>query len=545
MKKNKCIYLCVGLLLCSTVAPVTSRGASKEDIQKNFNRLVKTKQCPGCDLHGTVLTRMDLRGADLQGADLTGAKLSLSNLSKANLQNAILRKAILGGADFSGADLRGADLTGAKLAGAYLKEAILDQEIMQDKPYEPEELPESSPAQETGESDEEKADIEDVELSEPSAQAPAQEVLPSAEPADAVSIPSASEDLVSADEMVAEPSLVAANEAPNEAVTESVPETLPEAEIVQEPELPEQPVAVAPASGEKKTPEVALPDLGGKTETTLRSKELVPLADVSEADAEGEEVLENTAQVERKAPELDEIPVIDTASEQAEGSGEEKEAESSLWDSLTSLFHSDAEQEKKTAEKQAPFGDEKQERIAGIIAKKEKEAEKDAQSAAHELQKAESDKTEAIKSEAAAMPAESLSQPLSQSEKQQVGAYSVETFAQSKARLQGLAEKLLDKKRCVSCDLAGIDLKGKDLEEADLERADLSGAQLENADLHSANLKGVNFTDANLKNADLRQADLYLADFTNADLTGAQLEGALTDSTDFTGAIGAKLDVAQ
>ncbi|WP_446011389.1 pentapeptide repeat-containing protein [Candidatus Electrothrix sp.] len=128
---------------------------------------------------------------------------------------------------------------------------------------------------------------------------------------------------------------------------------------------------------------------------------------------------------------------------------------------------------------------------------------------------------------------------------EQVGTYTVETFAQSRARLQAIVDKLHEKKRCVACDLAGADLRGQDLKEVDLERADLSGAQLEDADLHSANLKGVNFTDANLKNADLRKVDLYLADFTNANLTGAQLKGALIDSTEFTGAIGAKLEAAQ
>ncbi|MCI5168092.1 MAG: pentapeptide repeat-containing protein [Candidatus Electrothrix sp. GM3_4] len=144
MKKNKYMYLCACLLLCGTAASAESLGSSNDGIQKNFNRLVTTKECPGCDLRGAVLTRMDLREADLQGADLSEAKLNLTNFSKANLQNTILRGAALGGADFSGADLRGADLTDAQLAGAYLKEALLDQEITPEKPYEPEALPETS-----------------------------------------------------------------------------------------------------------------------------------------------------------------------------------------------------------------------------------------------------------------------------------------------------------------------------------------------------------------------------------------------------------------
>jgi hypothetical protein len=144
MKKNKYMYLCACLLLCGTAASAESLGSSNDDIQKNFNRLVTTKKCPGCDLRGAVLTRMDLREADLQGADLSEARLNLTNLSKANLKNTVLRGAALGGVDFSGADLRGADLTDAQLAGAYLKEALLDQEIIPEKPYEPEALPETS-----------------------------------------------------------------------------------------------------------------------------------------------------------------------------------------------------------------------------------------------------------------------------------------------------------------------------------------------------------------------------------------------------------------
>ncbi|MCI5137137.1 MAG: pentapeptide repeat-containing protein [Candidatus Electrothrix sp. AR1] len=145
MKKNKWMYLCVCLLLCGTAVSAETLGSADEGIRKNFNRLVTTKQCPGCDLKGAVLTRMDLREANLQGADLSEAKLSLTNLSKANLKNAVLRGAALGGADFAGADLRGVDLTDAQLAGAYLKEALLDQEITPKKPYEPEELPEALP----------------------------------------------------------------------------------------------------------------------------------------------------------------------------------------------------------------------------------------------------------------------------------------------------------------------------------------------------------------------------------------------------------------
>ena len=99
-------------------------------------------------------------------------------------------------------------------------------------------------------------------------------------------------------------------------------------------------------------------------------------------------------------------------------------------------------------------------------------------------------------------------------------------------------EKLLDEKRCYSCNLSGVDLKGKNLRKADLEGADLSGVNFESVDLEGANLKGVSLKGANMKNADLRKADLYKANLSGADLTGADLEGAQLDEADLTGTIG-------
>ncbi|MGB5685219.1 MAG: pentapeptide repeat-containing protein [Candidatus Electrothrix sp.] len=471
MKKNTYMYLCACLLFCGTAVSAETLGSADEDIQKNFNQLVATKQCPGCNLRGAVLTRMDLREADLQGADLSNAKLSLANLSKAKLKNAVLRGAVLGGADFSGADLRGVDLTDAQLAGAYLKEALLDQEITPEKPYQPEELLEALPEE-----------VEEVELPEASTQIaplpPAQEII------------------------TPEPELDAVISAAEE--EKALPSTLPSAEIPTDTSLS--------SSGIEESSVVLVPELPaieGRTATTVRSKELVPIAEAQIVDSSSQadnlpdalpDTLSDTktAEAESNAAELGDIPVIDTVSEQAKGGSKDKEPESSLWESFTSLFGSDAapaEQEK--IEKKGP-------------AQKASEVKKDVA-------------------------------PVAQ---QQVGAYRVETFGQSRARLQTLVDKLGEEKRCVSCDLAGANLSGKDLEEVDLERANLSGAQLEKADLRAANLKGVNFTDANLKNADLRKADLYLADFTNADLTGAQLQGALIDSTTFTSAIGAKIETA-
>jgi uncharacterized protein YjbI with pentapeptide repeats/beta-lactamase regulating signal transducer with metallopeptidase domain len=64
-------------------------------------------RCNGCDLHGTNLSGMDLRGIHLIGVDL----------SHANLRGANLQDATFSGVDFSGADLRGANTDGTKFIG--------------------------------------------------------------------------------------------------------------------------------------------------------------------------------------------------------------------------------------------------------------------------------------------------------------------------------------------------------------------------------------------------------------------------------------------
>lgn len=132
------------MLPFNLVAP--ARAANPEQVQQ----LLKTNQCPRCDLSGADLSGMNLFGANLAGANLNGAKLNRANLgfanlleaylkeaqlqdtylymatltqadlSKANLNNAFLREAIVADARFSGADLSGANLSGVNLAGVNL-----------------------------------------------------------------------------------------------------------------------------------------------------------------------------------------------------------------------------------------------------------------------------------------------------------------------------------------------------------------------------------------------------------------------------------------
>lgn len=110
--------------------------AESETALKNLEKLIKTKNCRGCNLSGLTLNRLDLVGADLEGADLSSAKLSLTNLSRANLRKCNLRGAIFGGTDLSDADLRGADLRGTSLDSSYYQGAQFDGEFVVSKPYE-------------------------------------------------------------------------------------------------------------------------------------------------------------------------------------------------------------------------------------------------------------------------------------------------------------------------------------------------------------------------------------------------------------------------
>lgn len=134
-----------------------------------LEQLLKTKECPGCDLSGVNLSGVDLSGANLSGADLSNASLSNTmlagaNLSGANLRGANLRLAVLIGADISGADFSYTNLTdtnfyrakanqsgGVDFTGATLSRTIMPngtvrnpgaQEVPKNQtPQEPTEIP--------------------------------------------------------------------------------------------------------------------------------------------------------------------------------------------------------------------------------------------------------------------------------------------------------------------------------------------------------------------------------------------------------------------
>lgn len=98
------------------------------------NLLLKTRQCPECNLSGVNLQNRQLESANLNRAslyygnleniNLQRADLRGTNLSGANLKNAKLSGANFGYANFNSSLLEGADLSGANLWGAKLENYV-------------------------------------------------------------------------------------------------------------------------------------------------------------------------------------------------------------------------------------------------------------------------------------------------------------------------------------------------------------------------------------------------------------------------------------
>lgn len=99
-------------------------------------RLLETRECPNCNLSGTILVRVNLRGVNLENADLRsaaliGADLRGAILVEAKLEGAHLKNANLGSASLDSANLKGADLSTSNLTGADLSRANLENADLQ------------------------------------------------------------------------------------------------------------------------------------------------------------------------------------------------------------------------------------------------------------------------------------------------------------------------------------------------------------------------------------------------------------------------------
>ncbi len=541
MKVRSCLIACglfVGLTSLGNAALV---GSLRPVVQQNFQKLLKTKACPSCDLAGVVLNRIDLAGADLEGANLAGGKFFMTNLSGANLKNANLQGAALGGADLANADLRGANLTGAVLEGAYLKGALLDGRITEEPAEVNDELPDVS----------EEKYVEDVAKSK--SMPYTQEAVVPVPPPEAVITPTqqvsdvATEAMPSFDQTGTKAVLKSKKIVPMADV--SIPAAQPEQPVVASGQTAQADTTQMTGHSENTDPEKAVVEKDEKSTfwgavTSLFSRDKKKDGQVAQkgGDTTVTETVKTPVRTGKDAlpPDAGVMAMI----EQIEGPARHPVAEKAKNATVEPagrpgkpLLKTPAQASKALPaikEDVAPSEpDPVPEKVTADVATPVKLADDHV----NENKQITADQEEQISENVVTSPVSTVAA---------AGAliYGAATPQEAHARQQELIERLLDEDRCVECDLAGVDLSDKNLDEVDLERANLQGANLDDVDLSEANLKGVDFSGANLRNADLREADLYRAVFDGADLTGARLEGALVGSADFSAAKGVNLEGA-
>ncbi|MDH3327973.1 MAG: pentapeptide repeat-containing protein [Desulfobulbaceae bacterium] len=554
-----------------------------EEVRLNFQQLMETNSCPGCNLAGAVFNRLDLSGANLEGANLAGAQLYLANLVGTNLQNANLQGAALGGADLADADLRGANLTGAVIEGAYLVGARMDGTIITRRPHLDEggpdagetvyvddeasskNLPFTNKAYVAGSQDTENVEASDepaeqkqvdAEVEKPVQEGKEQAVKPDkSRMEDMASVPgplpgNSKKLVMMADAVVSQDSQDAEIKT---GTAVSQPEEIDHEKLSSGDEKQEAMVPPAPQlqSQDMEEVEKAMPaaSMAGDTEEADR-KTAEDQARAGEMQAQPEVSLEkpDADQTAREAVDIQQVvdePHEDIAAVeevQAEPQQVTRLDKDAVVAEVVAPGKTVVTQEMEANEQQAspdlPVG---KESVAG----EEKTAMEPQKADVQDLVQEEIMPPEQVQEQENAGADTEIKEP---AQPEQVTAEEVsaveEAIKTADEQKKMLVEKLLDDNRCVECDLSGVDLSGRNLDEADLERANLQGANLSGADLSEANLKGVDFRGADLRNADLREADLYRANLSEADLTGARFEEAMIDMVFSTGAIGANFEGA-
>jgi uncharacterized protein YjbI with pentapeptide repeats len=94
-------HLTILIILLAGVGTTAHLSFSYLNTQKRVEKLLQTRECPGCDLRnanlqGADLSGVNLEGANLKGANLEGAKLGNANLKRVNFTQANLERADLG-----------------------------------------------------------------------------------------------------------------------------------------------------------------------------------------------------------------------------------------------------------------------------------------------------------------------------------------------------------------------------------------------------------------------------------------------------------------
>lgn len=77
----------------------------------HMRQLLRTGDCPGCDLSDANLEGLNLSGANLQAANLSGTNFQQTQLLNSNMMAANLSDAVLVASDLSGANLEDANLS--------------------------------------------------------------------------------------------------------------------------------------------------------------------------------------------------------------------------------------------------------------------------------------------------------------------------------------------------------------------------------------------------------------------------------------------------
>jgi len=563
--------------------------------EENRKQLVATNSCPGCDLSGVNLDRLQMQGANLEGANLSQAKVRLSSLAKANLRRANLQNAQFGGSDLADADLRGANVQGATFAGAYMVGLQLDKGVVLN--------------QTTAEA----AVVSDQAAPEQKPVAPA--VPPAAVSSAPVTPP------------VEEPGLLdktwggitglfgAGEDGPQkkEAAAMSVKDasSVPtEQPAVQKTAVPtssveKKPVASVPGKSEAAAPEEpglldktwsGLTGLFGQNEGAEKPKGSLS-AEKQERPADevassvtasppvpqpvvAERTVAAPSVPEKSVPEKFTTVIAQTESAASPHKAEKAEEPGLLdktWSGITGLFTSDEEGAKQEgaapAEKSVVSTADQVDRpipapvkttvapvpvtppvpttvvneppaeIAESVVLEGEPVVPIAPAVAPVVGRKEAVVQAQEKTGAKTGDAQEKT-PKTTTEVPAVVANATPVLPVSEADMQVAKEKnrlqTLDSKKCYGCKLQGVDFAGKNLSGVDFEGADLTGSNLAGADLEGGNLKGAVLVGANLRGADLQGADLYKANLSKADLTDANLKDALLDDAQFVDTVGYK-----
>ena len=111
MKKKVFVNTVVSVVMSQFALLAAFGGVASAENPDHMRQLLRTGDCPGCDLSGANLEGLNLSGANLQAADLSGANFQQTQLLNANMAAANLSNAVLVASDLSGANLENVDLS--------------------------------------------------------------------------------------------------------------------------------------------------------------------------------------------------------------------------------------------------------------------------------------------------------------------------------------------------------------------------------------------------------------------------------------------------